>query len=63
MKKYFVSIPWNCSVFCEVEAENKEQAIEKAFLEISPSLCRQCSDEIELDEFNDNIEISVEEIK
>lgn len=51
MKKYSVSLCYYASAFAEVEAENEEDAINKAAQEIMyPSLCHHCSSEVEIGE-------------
>jgi hypothetical protein len=62
MNKYSVSIPWHCSVFVKVEAENEEQARDKAIEKATPFLCHHCSENIELGEFNDDYDFDVVEI-
>jgi hypothetical protein len=57
-----VIIPWHATVFVEVDAENKKEAEEKALDEAYPSLCHQCSNEIQIDEINDSAEIDISEI-
>ena len=54
MQKYIVSIPIYASCIVKVEAKSKEEAIEKAEQEFYPSLCHQCSHDIELGEFDDS---------
>jgi hypothetical protein len=54
-KKWSVSIPWHASVCVRVEADTAEEAIEKAIEIAQPSLCHQCSDEIELGEWNNEV--------
>jgi hypothetical protein len=61
MKKYRVRIPYFCTVLVEVEAENEEEAKDAAVSEVYPSLCHECSNTVEMDEMNDDAEISVEE--
>jgi len=61
-KKYSVSIPWHCSVVVEVEAENAEEAAEKALNDVNPTLCHQCSDEVELGDCNVDFEPDVTEL-
>lgn len=62
MKKYFVRIPYFCTVMVEVEADSPAEAIDLAVSNAFPSLCHQCSDEIEMDAMNDDAEITAEEI-
>jgi hypothetical protein len=61
IKKYSVSIPYYASVFVKVEAESKEQALEKAYEQARPGLCHQCSDRVEVFEATDE-EADVEEL-
>lgn len=62
MKKYLVSIPYFCTYLLKVEAESAEAAKELALSQGHPSLCCYCSDTLEMDEMNDEAEITVEEI-
>jgi len=62
MKNYLARIPWNCTVLVKVEAENENEAIEKALKKCNPNLCHQCSNEIEIDEYNADQEAWAEEI-
>jgi len=63
MKKYLVRIPWHCTFLVKVDAEDENEAKEKAETSAEyPSLCHYCSEEIEIDEMNDDIDIHVEEI-
>lgn len=57
-----MSIPWHCSVIIEVEADNKEDAKDKALLAAHPSLCHQCSGQIQLEDANMDIEPDVCEL-
>lgn len=50
LKKYSVAIKVNATMYVEVEADSEEEAREKAWSEAyEPSLCHQCSDEMEID--------------
>lgn len=60
MPKYRVSIPYNATFTVEVEANNKEEAKELAEKE-SPSLCNQCSNDLECESPSD-YETTIEEI-
>ena len=62
MKKYLVRIPWHCAVLINIEAENEVEAIEKAYREAHPNLCHQCSNDIEIDEYNADQEAWAEEV-
>ena len=63
LKKYSVSIPWFCSVIVQVEAAHKEEAEEKALREAGPSLCHQCSDNIDMGEWDSEGDVNVYEVK
>lgn len=54
MKKYTVSVPIYANYFVKVEADSESEAIEKAEKQFIPSLCCQCSDNIELGEFDES---------
>lgn len=60
-KKYIVWFPFHCTVRTEVEAETKEEEIEKAQRKVHPMLCHQCSDEIEIGDCVDSIDPEVYE--
>lgn len=61
-KKYGVSVVWTCSKYREIEAHSKEEAEQIAEDEIDePSICHQCSREIESD--LNYLETIVEEIE
>jgi hypothetical protein len=51
LKKYCVSVPVNADAYYEVMAENAEEAIRKIYLIGLPSLCHQCSGEVEINDF------------
>ena len=53
MKKWHVTIPLGASALVIVEAETKEEAIEKAINEGVPTVCHSCYEEVELGEFYD----------
>jgi len=54
MDNYKVFIPIGATAMIDVEADSKEEAIRKAIEEIgNPSICHQCSNEIEIGEFYD----------
>lgn len=57
-KTYNVALPYYATVFVQVEASSREEAIEKAIEEASPSICCHCAREIELDEYNSDVEPS-----
>jgi len=59
MKKYKVSIPWHATYFVDVEAENEEEAKIKALNEGYPQLCHQCNTDVQIDEPNDESELTV----
>ena len=61
-KQYLVRVPWNCTFICRVEAENEEDAKDRAIACGWPALCHSCSNEVEIDEANDNADIVVEEV-
>jgi hypothetical protein len=61
MKKWHVRIPMYADAFYEIEAENEEAAIEKAYERHSPSICHQCSQHIELGEFDVSADPSAED--
>lgn len=63
LKKYSVSIPWHASVIVKVKAKNEKEAAEQALADAYPSLCCHCSNEIYLDEANDDAEIDVMEVE
>lgn len=63
LKKYSVSIPYHASVIVEVEATDKQDAVHAAWEKVgAPSLCHQCSDEVEMGEANDDCEPDVIEL-
>lgn len=49
-KRWRVNVPYYLNVVVEVDADNEDEAIEKAFCVASPSLCHQCSGEGDLGE-------------
>lgn len=49
MPKYYVHVPWFATVTVEVTAKNKKEALKKGFEDAYPSLCHQCSREVDLD--------------
>jgi hypothetical protein len=51
-KRYSVSIPWHCSVVVCVDAQTAEEAKAVALEKVYPSICHQCSDELELGDIN-----------
>jgi hypothetical protein len=61
MKKFFVSIPIYASATYKIKAETKEEALEKAYERGTPTICHQCSDEIEISDFDFDGEAVVEE--
>ena len=64
MKKYHVAMPFYATAFIKVEAENEEEAIEKAEREIGyPTLCHQCSHDVEMGEPNYEVEADAVEIE
>ena len=52
--KWTVMIPIHASTIVEVEADTKEEAIQKGYEEAAPSLCHQCSHEVQIDCLNDD---------
>jgi hypothetical protein len=63
IKNYSVSIPWHCSVVVQVAADSREEAEAKALKIASPSLCHQCSHQVNLGDVNLDVEPDVEELK
>jgi len=52
--KYTVVIPLFAQTFMEVEANSKEEALEKALIGASePTLCHQCAHKVEINAIND----------
>lgn len=49
MRTYGVIVPWFASVYVEVQAKNKKEAMEKALKDAHASLCHQCSGDINMD--------------
>lgn len=49
MRKYSVSIPYNCSVIVEVTAKNKQEAVRKAYDNVDDVLCCSCSEHMQID--------------
>ena len=66
MAKYQVNIPYIGWKYYEVEAENEEDAINKAFeeneIEENLSLCWNCSQDIDSDLILDEKEIYADEV-
>lgn len=60
-KKWFVSIPVYASANVYVNADTKEDAIKKAYEEMSTSLCHQCTNDFEIGDADTGIEPSAEE--
>jgi hypothetical protein len=59
MKKYSVDFVVYASVAVVVEAESEEEAREKAEAEVTePTLCHQCSDEVEICSIGDITSVS-----
>lgn len=52
MKTFHVSIPWHCTVFVTVHAEDEYLAKEKALREACASVCCHCSKKVEIGEIN-----------
>ena len=50
-KTYRVSIPIGASAFITVEASSKEEAVQLALDRGCPTICCQCSNEVEIGEF------------
>lgn len=67
MKKFQVCVPYVCCNYYDIEAETKEEAIDKAFKENDIpshiSLCYQCAEEIDSDLEIDNSGVYAEELK
>lgn len=52
MKKFNVIVPIGATAMFEVEAETKEEAIKQVLEnEYPPSVCHQCTKEVEIGEF------------
>ena len=60
LKKFRVSIPFFCSYFVTVEAEDEKKAVAKAVENAHPSICYHCSNQIEIGEMDDSCEITSE---
>lgn len=60
MTRYSVMLPYHASVYVEVEAENEEDAIQKAWDDAYPSVCCHCSKHVSIDEANDDCAPSIE---
>lgn len=59
MAKYSVSIQVYATMYMKVEADSEEEAREKAEKEAyEPTLCWQCSDEVEIDGVGDVLSAS-----
>ena len=52
MKKFNVAIPWSFTFSVKVEAQNEEEALEKACKQ-RPSVCHQCARDIEIHDRDD----------
>lgn len=52
MKNYNVYIPWSFTFKVLVQAQNEQEAIEKASKQ-RPSVCSECSDDIEINDWDD----------
>jgi hypothetical protein len=63
MKKWLVSIPLSADATYQIDAETKEEAIEKAYEKGVPTLCYQCADEVEIGDFAFDGDAVTEEIK
>jgi hypothetical protein len=46
MKKYKVKVPFLCSFSISVEADNEDEAVDKAFEDACPRICQQCGKDI-----------------
>lgn len=56
--RYMVCVTFDASKTIEVEAKNPEDAKEKAMEEVvRPSICHQCSDEIEIGEALEAVDV------
>ena len=62
MKKFSVIIPIGAAAIIKVEANTKEEAIQKALEEGASGICHQCSEDIELGELYNEHEAIVHEI-
>lgn len=58
-KKYRVFVPLGATAIIEVEADSKEEALEKIY---APSVCHQCSHDVEVGELYDEDKAEVYEI-
>ena len=52
MKKWLVSVPLSADAIYKVEAETAEDAINKTYAMGIPTLCWQCSDEVDIGDFS-----------
>jgi len=55
--EYYVSIGYYASFNVKVEADSKEEALDKAYDESPPSLCHHCSTNLEVGEVIENSEL------
>jgi hypothetical protein len=62
MSKWSVSVPLHATGLIKVEAETKEEAIQKALEEGYWTLCHQCSRRVQIDSVNDDVEPDAEEV-
>lgn len=59
MKKYNVAVQVYATMYMTVEADSEEEAREKAEQEAyEPSLCYQCSDEVEIDGLGEVVSVT-----
>ena len=64
LKEYNVIIPVGATASFKVVAGSKEEAIEKALSEeFPPSVCHQCSNEVEIGEFHSEDQAEAYEIE
>ncbi len=57
MPKYYVTFEVSASASIEVEADNPDEAEQKAEEEIHVSLCHQCARNIHLGDYGDCLEV------
>ena len=57
--KYRIFVPVGATAILEVEADSKEEALEQIY---APSVCHQCTRDVELGELYDEDEAEIHEI-
>lgn len=55
--KYHVIFEVYASTTVTVEADSEEQARDKAYKEVGPSLCHQCSNELNIDDVGEIVAV------